>query len=292
MTTVTRPLPAHGTPARYQGTPRTGNRAPCGCRKCVAAWTKACAAREVQRLAGVPLRIPSGPVTAHVNALLGAGMSRAQVAAAAGVSPGVVSHLARAFNPKVNRTIALKVLAVKRPRITGDADRVPIHGTRRRIRALYTLGHGPTAISRDAGHSKALIIAIAGGKQSATAAATYRAVRATYNTLAQQVGGSTRARERAQREGWRTPDYWEDMGRLDDATFDPDAADRPLSHRELAALRREEITHLAQYGFKPEEIHDRISINDEVSLSHVKNIVREVLTGKRRDRSKPTGVAA
>lgn len=283
MTTTTeRKLPDHGTPARYFGTPRTGNRPPCKCRKCVDAHTKACAARELSRLAGISLRVPSGPVTAHVHKLLDADMSRNSIAIAAGVSATVVSHIASGQNPTTNRTTAEKILAVKYPRPTRDTELMSPLGAQRRLRALYAKAHGPIAICAASGQSDTTIVRTVSYYATPITVATHNAICRAYRTLASETGTSMKALYRAQREGWRDPHWWEDMGHIDDATFNPDAVDRPLKRDELAALRRDEILHLARYGYDPEAIRQRL--NGEVSLGTVRDIVREHRTGQRRDR--------
>jgi hypothetical protein len=223
-----RPIPPHGTPARYLGTPRTGNRPPCKCRKCVNAHTKACALREAQRLAGRPPRVPTPPLTAHVHGLLDADMSRNSIAIAAGVSAAVVSHIARGYSPTTNRYIAEKVMSVTHPRATRSTELMSPIGAQRRLRALYLAGHGPIAISATSGQSDTTVVRTVGNKPTRITIATHNAICAAYLALAGQQGTSAKARIRATREGWRDRTYWEDTGRIDDPDFNPDAKETRL----------------------------------------------------------------
>jgi DNA invertase Pin-like site-specific DNA recombinase len=214
--------PPHGTPARYLGT-RTGSRPACRCRPCTDAHTRACAARHVAHLAGRPPRIPADTVTQHVRQLLDRGMSRCQIAIAAGVSKSSVMNAASGKNITFNRTVAEKILAVQ-PRIVRDTDRLPFIGTQRRIQALHAIGHGPLSISEATGISSYNIRAIAQGERGAITAATYKTVRAAYRKLAAIPGPSIRAREKAIRLGWSPPTAWDN---IDDPAARPDVDYRP-----------------------------------------------------------------
>jgi len=224
MTTATRALPAHGTTARYQGTP-SGSRPPCGCKLCVAAHTKACAARELAHLQGILLRVPTGPVSAHVHWLLGAGMSRTQIAIAADVSTATVCNAVKRKTPTLNATTAAKILGV-RPRIVRDTDQLPVIGTQRRLRALYAIGHGSGMLSKTSGVSDATIRNIVHGRLGFVTAATYKAVRAAYWQLSGRPGSSRLAVASARRHGWPGVDYW-DADEIDNPAFIPATTQTP-----------------------------------------------------------------
>lgn len=206
---MSRPTPPHGTPTRYLGT-RTGSRPPCRCRPCTDAHTKACAARLLAHLGGRSPRVPAAEVTQHVLGLLDRGMSRCQIAIAAGVSKSSVMNAAAGKNLTFNRTVADKILAVQ-PRIVRETDRLPTIGTQRRIQALHAIGHGQLAISQATGISCYNLRAIAQGQRGTVTAATYKAVRAAYRQLACRPGASVRARRKAAQLGWQPPTAWDDI---------------------------------------------------------------------------------
>lgn len=273
------PQPAHGTPSRYLGT-RSGSRPPCGCRECVAAHTRACSERELAHLSGRPPRVPTGPVTDHVNSLLAADMSRTQIAIAAGVSRSSVCNAAIGKNPTSNRTVADKILAV-RPRIVRSTDRLPMVGTRRRLQALYTIGHGALAISAASGLSMAQIQNIAYGRARHVTAATYKAVRAAYRQLAVVAGHSAKAKASACRNGWLPPTAWAED--IDNPTAVPDfeaTTEAELSRNQLAAIRRAEVEHFDLLGLSSQEIADKLGM----AYTTVRNIVLELRSGQRRIR--------
>lgn len=202
------PQPEHGTPARYRGT-RTGSRPPCPCRRCVDAHTKACALRDLARTSGTGNRIPSAPVTRHVKALLAVGMSCTQISIAAGVSVTSVNNAAHGRNPTFNRGVAEKILAV-RPCIVRPTDRVPAYGTRRRLQALYCIGHGPAAIAAATGLTLTGIQHIVYRNAPVVTAATYTSVKAAYRQLAGKPGASIKARSSGRRNDWAPAPTWDD----------------------------------------------------------------------------------
>jgi hypothetical protein len=119
--------------------------------------------------------------------------------------------------------------------------------------------------------------------------ATASAMKTLYADWSITPGPSELSEQRAARFGWRDPQWWEDLGDLDDPGFDPSTADRVLNFHERAQLRREEIIHFAWHGDTPEQILARL--NGEVSISTVRQIVQEWRTGQRRQR-RPEAVSA
>lgn len=275
---MARKVPDHGTPARYLGT-RSGSRPPCRCDRCTYAHSRACRERELATLNGAPPRVPTGPVTDHIHTLIAAGMSRTQIAIAAGLSISVVANAANAMTPMTNRRTARLILAV-RPRIVRDTDRLPAVGTRRRIQALYAIGHGSKAIAEHTGMSAYAIQIIANRRPEVVTAATYKKIRAAYRALAVKPGSSLRAKASARKGGWAPPAAWgSDIDRAD-ATPDLDEGDQQLGRNELGALRRAEIEHLAAFNIPEHEIANRLGM----AHAYVHDIARELRTGQRRDR--------
>jgi hypothetical protein len=204
---VSRPIPNHGTEARYQG---TVNRPACRCRRCIDGWTKAGKKRQLAALQGRPASIPAAPVTTHLLKLHASGMSNGQIAAASGVNSSTIRDHARGAFPTIRRTTAEKILAVRtdQPLTIGH---VPALASTRRCRALYAAGHAPATIA--AAHPRLLLRSveyIVQGARSVVSAANHNAIAEVYQTLATAQGTSDRARARAAVEGWAGPGYWDD----------------------------------------------------------------------------------
>ncbi|WP_405558906.1 hypothetical protein OHV08_33820 [Streptomyces canus] len=277
------PMAPHGTAARAVGRPGIGIPG-CKCQPCRDAKCKADGLRALANLAGRPVRIPAAPVAAHLRNLLDAGMGWPRICRAAHCSSSTIARLLKG-QELVRRTVADRILAVKyrpAPGRTLDAT-----GSRRRIQALMAIGHTVIGIASESGVDCSVLHDILGGAVSVRGM-TFDRIAAAYDWLATQPpvtdrpSSATVSRQRAEREGWRDPQWWEDLGDIDDPGFDPATVDRELTFLERAALRREEIEHLAWCGHEPEQIRERL--NDEVSISTVRQIVQDWRTGQKRDR--------
>ena len=265
----TKVLPPHGTQYRYRG--RAGVWPGCRCTPCTRAHSRACKQRELDRLSGKPPLYPGKTVIAHVKALNEVGMSNDLVARRAGVSPNLLSGLMRGLTQSCRRETALRLLAVQ----LGDFDdiaEVPCTGSSRRIQALYAMGHGQRVLAEATGLCESSVSHIANARTRKVDASTAAAISRTFEQLAGTHGTSEAARRRARLMGWRDPLWWEDMGGIDDPNFDPAIVERELNQRELSALRRQEIEHLASYGFGHEEIASRL----DMAAGYVRDVLRDI----------------
>jgi len=281
VTTAAKPPPKHGSDARYKGN-RTGTRPPCRCTKCTRGHRTADLQRELRRQRGERNLVPIGEILPHILMLRASGMSQTMIAREAGVSQAVISYITTGRNKRCQTDKARRILAVQPHRFDGNAER-PAIGSTRRIRALYSLGHSRADIAELSGLSVASISLLAEARWMTIDNQAATALAATYEQLKDSRGNNWKNERRAAAEGWQDPTWWEDFGGIDDPAFDPASVDTELGFRERAALRREEIIHLAWSGCSGEEIHARL--DNEVSISTVNAIVREWRTGQKRDRS-------
>lgn len=279
MTTPAKPLPPHGSQARYKG---TKSRPPCRCRTCIKGWTQAGQRRHLLRLAGKPAslnREEVAAVVAHIKTCLDSGMSQCLISRRANIAQSTISRLMSKPNAGCLRAQGERILAV-RPGDFDDVSDRPALGTVRRVRGLYYAGHGPRAITKYAPLTLTLITEIAGAEYELVAPITEAAIKRACTALTGVPGTSDRTRARALREGWAPLAAWDD-DTIDDPTAKPSLGG-VLNFHERAALRREEIIHLAWCGHEPEQILARL--NGEVSISTVRQIVQEWRTGVKRDR--------
>lgn len=275
--TTTKPLPPHGTEARYKG---STTRPACRCQLCVRGWTRAGQRRELLRLAGTPASLAPAEVAAvieHIRTCRNAGMSQCLIARRAQVAQSTISRLLSRDNIGCLRAQGERILAVRPGDFDDIADR-PALGTIRRIRGLYYAGHGPQSICRHATLSLTLVTELAGADYESVAPATEATIRLACAALNGVTGIGRAARRRAQREGWAPLAAWDD---IDDPNAVPDFG-HPLTFHERAALRREEIIHFAWHGDTPEQILARL--DNEVSISTVRQIVQEWRSGEKRQR--------
>lgn len=286
MTTATKPLPDHGTLSR-----RKYHR--CQCDKCRKADADYQRLRYRKQGYGTwqPL-IDAGPVREHLAMLRQHGISYIRAAKLAGLYAPTVGRLLYTVGgrPPVKRVRPETAAAILAVQPTGDARLMTdATGTIRRIQALGAHGWPLRPLGSRLGLHECTPGRLFAQATVYTTTATV--IAAGYEELKDPrpedrgitAGSAAKARNRAASLGWRDPGYWEDMGHIDDPAFYPETAEQPLAGRELAAVRREEIVHLASYGVTPADILTRLGA--EVSLGHIQGIVRELRTGRKRDRT-------
>lgn len=263
--------PDHGTQSRYKGS-RHGNWEPCRCQPCRAAHNRACHIRALAHLSGQPPLFPGEPLVAHIQCLEEAGMSRDLIARRANVSHSTIKYIVQGRTKRCRRPLALRILAVTADDFDERA-RHPTLGSQRRVQALYAMGHNHETIGAAANLSASSVSKLANGRHQYLDARTVDVVRAAYTQLAAIPGTSAKARSRAKAEGWAGPAYW-DEDDFENPDFVP-AID------EGKPLKQVEVTHLTRCGIRVEEIQARTG----ASLSYIRGIRAEILTGQRRDRT-------
>lgn len=248
---TTRPLPPHGSEARYKG---STTRPACDCRTCIDGWTRAGKVRALARLNGTPASIPTDDVTRHIQHLYSKGWTAAQIASAAGVNTSTVYDHGQGKFPRIRRSTADRILAVQ-PGLP-SIGRTPAHGARRRIQALCAAGHSYASIAATAGLSDNGVRNIL--DQRELHVSTDAAIRSTYQQLAGRAGTSNAARARAATAGWPDPTWWEDYGGIDDPDVDPATVIEVRTLRVLALA--EDWEWLAAQGYSRTRAAERLGV--------------------------------
>ncbi|WP_331912920.1 hypothetical protein [Streptomyces sp.] len=255
-----------------------------GCREagCVEANKRYCKQYRVTRYATGRRRVDAAPYAAIARRYAAAGWSQGEMAALSGCCETVFHHLLHGVERLGPVTAARLDKIPARPERMGAATYVDATGTRRRAQALhrhrYTVESMAAALNLHPDHMSRILHE----RHARVLSATASAMKTLYADWSITPGPSELSEQRAARFGWRDPQWWEDLGDLDDPGFDPSTADRVLNFHERAALRREEIIHFAWHGDTPEQILARL--NGEVSISTVRQIVQDWRTGQKRDR--------
>jgi hypothetical protein len=251
MTAKQRPIPAHGTEARYgRG---------CHCRPCTRKAVQADQLRILDRLQGRPRRVASAPVIAHLGALRGQGMSWEEIGRAARTSASTPREIVLEQRAEVHRSTAEKLLAVPLSHRPSEVGMVPSLGAMRRVRALYVIGCSRSEIANRASVSEYTISLLASGRWSTIRVQHDQAIRHAYRQMWMQPGNSAKNRIRARREGWVSPLAWDD---IDNPEASPVAMDRaPAGKQATAAARAENITYLASFGVAAHEIAERVGLD-------------------------------
>ena len=237
-------------------------------------------------------RVEATQTIAHLEQLIALGWTQAQIARATSLGNRTIGILLTQGRETVSKTTALTVLSLPLNPPHEKPRNVDATGTRRRVQALVAIGWPIVQLAPKFGMHATALGHIANGDLPSVRATTAANIAHHYRTLSQIPGPSNRARIIGRRDGWHGPAAW-DGAAIDDPDAQPEI-EQPdelgLKRNDLAALRREEIQHLAWSGCSNEEILTRL--NNEVSISTVRQIVQEWRTGQTRDRKQETAAKA
>lgn len=269
---MTKPLPPHGTYARYYGRPHTSVEG-CRCEACTTESRRYYKRRDYLARTGRPLTVDAGPARKHLKALFAAGAGWTQIAAASGHSTSVIHGVITGQRREIRRRTEQDFLSVRLDQVL-PADRyVSALGSIRRVRALAAIGHGAPDIAAAIGMGESLTSALLSERFQRVRVRTHSAIAAGFTRLAMTPGGNRRIVNRARREGWAPPLAWD--GDMDDPDAAPVVLEEPVLNREeQAAIRAAEVVHLAAYGLSHEDIGARIGMTAKY--------VSEVLHKERR----------
>lgn len=181
--------------------------------------------RELNTLRGIPNRVDATEARNHLTELRRT-MGWLDIAAAAGSSACHLRYIADGRTTTINRVTHQRILTVRvAPEPTAGLY-IDATGTRRRIHALAAIGHSQNTIATAASTTQHRISVISLGAPRVRQKIADR-IASAYQQLAQQPAPDNhfgrRCRNHAAAQQWRTPDYWADVDRIDDPTFDPDA---------------------------------------------------------------------
>lgn len=259
MTTKT--LPAHGTLSRHKY-----HKCACEpCREASAAYQRS-RYRRIGYGSWQPL-VDAEPVRQHLLQLRSAGISINKVAEASGLYLATVTGILYGLGPnktpkkRLRPETAAKILAVQPGTVTPGI--VDPTGTRRRLQALAANGWPMKSLAPHIGVAPATVARLT--RQKYLFGATAQAVANAYAQLRDQrpedhgipAGVTRKARNHADEQGWPTPDYWDDMGHIDDPGFDPNAKDiRPRI--EIVA---EDAAWLLDAGLGRDQVARRLGVS-------------------------------
>lgn len=211
--TATKPLPPHGTTARYSGNPRDAIRITCRCEDCRTAER-----RRKKRAATVgKLTVDAAPARAHIRRLLASGASYYSIAATSGCGINTVRNIGSGIRTEIWASTRNRLLAVT----AAPDDKVPVPalGSIRRVRALLAIGHPVLAIQSAAGISHNPMAKLVSGNVANIWQATADAIEAAYGALSNSTGNSPRSIRKAAREGWAPPAAWDGIDMSDPKAF-------------------------------------------------------------------------
>lgn len=220
--------------------------------------------------------IDAEPVRQHILELQASGLGRRRIAELAGLHHSTVSAIiygrdGRPPNPRIRPATAAKLLAIQHG---AGHYIIPGAGTIRRVQALMAIGWPQTHIAARIGVTSGRISELL--RRTKVTAATAQLYAELYAELHNQNPADhgikrnsiTLVSNYAVSQGWRGPDYWEDVDRIDDPNFDPDARD------DLAASRVEDAEWLMAGGLDYEQAARRLGISTK-TLDRAYEAVRQ-----------------
>jgi hypothetical protein len=253
-----KPLADHGTTARAKGRPSAGIPG-CNCRPCRDAGNRYDKRRRYLNATGRTLTLPVEPIAQHLDTLFANDAGWVQLAAITKTSQSSLSRIRRRLQPVVHRDVAARILAVQPGDAAPAGRRVPAAGAVRRIQALMSLAHSVKDISAASKVEHSTISDLLNNDRDTITRHVADRIAHGYRTLAPTRGNSARSRNRAARNNWRDPQYWEDTDRIDDPNFDPDKADQPKRRLEVVA---EDAEWLLQNGCSRWHVSKRLGVSE------------------------------
>jgi hypothetical protein len=254
VTTEPRPIPAHGTYARANGSP--GYRKPCKCDACVQKRRVVRKRLNVNRQLGRPNLVDATPARQHLD-LLRQDMSWPGIAEATGCNRDTLAEIHNGTKTRITSVTHRKILAVRPGTQRTGTLCIDATGTRRRIQALQTEGHSLGTIAAAVDTTRWRIGLIAAGQATVTQAIADRiadAYREFSTTPAPNDRTAARARSTAAAKNWHGRDFWDDVDRIDDPDFDPASLTEPPKYMRLG----EDALWLREQGYTRKQIAHRL----------------------------------
>lgn len=230
MTRAPKPLPEHGTYARYVGRPRSGSdtgRAGCGCELCRAAMRAYGRRRNLMAATGRQLTIDAAPTTAHLRRLRAAGAGWNELVAVTGCSSSSISAYLNGTRTVVRRTTACRILNVRLAQVICPNRSVSALGSVRRLRALVAAGHQIQEISQACGIDQTTVSYLVNQHIETVRAATHQAIDAAFERLSMVPGTDARSIIRGRQNGWPPPLAWDNPDDPDEQPTFGTVASRP-----------------------------------------------------------------
>lgn len=164
--------------------------------------------------------LPAHDTAATIQHLINCGMTMHDIARKSGCHYNTIRNAHKPGWPVTPLTTA-RIAAVRAS--ISPTLLVPAFGATRRIQAAAALGHTERDFATQAHLNPPYISELSAGLRPLIFASTHERIDAAYRTLLTLPSptgrGATRARNRARRAGWPTPEQWD--GEIDNADADP-----------------------------------------------------------------------
>jgi hypothetical protein len=215
VTTAIKPLPAHGTYARANGS--RGYRKPCKCEPCIIERRRYKKHDRASRQLGRPGHVDATQARERLL-LLNQTTGWNDLAAAIEGSAANLRDIAFGRRTRIKRTTHNRIMQMSAPPSGGQY--IDATGSARRLRGLQAIGHTTYAIADGTNTTRSLIIPILDGRPLIRRALADR-ITAGYRVMSQTPGSAARSINRAKARGWAPPAAWDD-DQIDDPNAHPE----------------------------------------------------------------------
>jgi hypothetical protein len=253
MTAAAKPLPAHGTYARANGSPRY--RKPCKCEPCLVARRRHDKKWKVNRALGKPAMVDAAPAREHI-AELRKTRTWASISTTSGIAQSNLYRIANGSRTEIQRTTRDAILAAQPGPKPVETLQIDALGSRRRLQALMFVGHSVRLLARECRVSKDRAHDIALGLQPTVRADVAERIADAYVRLAFRAPAlnkfTNRTRNLAAKRGWHGPLAWDDIDNPDCEPETEDGAEPP--RRRSATVDPHAVARLTALGRTNEQI--------------------------------------
>lgn len=194
----------HGTMTAY-------TKRKCRCEQCCQANRKYQKQWELDRaLNRNPRHVPTAPIKKYVEELLALGMTKTDIALAAGWSWPNSLHAAMS-RPTIRVATAERIMSISKEAYTATAKEFPGWMVTRRVRALYAIGWSTEILAQRTGIPQEQLRIFMRGKRRTSYRSTAEKIFAIYDELQEIPGPSRYALNRAKARGYAPPMAWVDI---------------------------------------------------------------------------------
>ncbi|WP_145906125.1 hypothetical protein [Kitasatospora viridis] len=173
---------------------------------------------------------------------------------ATGCSTATLAALLNGTRPRVRRSTAQRIMAVRLADALCSGASVPAIGSVRRLRALVAAGHPVHKIVAATGLEQTTVSYLLTGAVTTIRVRTHQRVEVAFERLALVPGHSARSLARAARNQWSPPLAWDDP---DDPSELPQHGDQSVRREAIV----EDTAELARQGLSREAVTHRLGVS-------------------------------
>jgi hypothetical protein len=228
----------------------------------------------------------------HIERLIAADWTQAQIARAAGLAHHLIGDIRRGQQIVANSTAhaILNVPIGPPPAPVRDVDAT---GTMRRLRALVAIGWPIDQLAPQLGIYPTALGNIARGELAHVRIATADTVALHYQHLIRRPGPSNRGRILARKKGWHGPAAW-DGAAIDDPNAKPETGKpyKPADKYGRDPDRTREIEHLYLLNESPQQIAKQLGGNEKYIRDQLNVVIARRAKRAEKEKTAKAGLGA